>query len=89
MSKANMIKRIALELDETRESARVLIDYVLEEILAEAVESGSLVLQGFGTFSVVDKAERTGRNPQTGEPLVIAPRTVLKFKPSKALKLTK
>ena len=84
-----MIKRVALETGNSIANARELVDVVLDEILSEVVEYKQLLLQGFGTFSLVDKAERNGRNPQTGEPMVIAPKTVLKFKPSKALKLTK
>ena len=89
MSKANVIKHVALETGNNIANARELVDVVLDEILSEVIDAGSLVLQGFGTFTIVDKAERNGRNPATGEPMVIAPKTVLKFKPSKALRLTK
>ena len=89
MSKTTLIKRVALETGNSKANAKELVDCVLDEILTEIVEGGSLLLQGFGTFTLVDKAERVGRNPATGESMVIAPKTVLKFKASKALKLTK
>jgi len=41
---------------------------------------------GFGSFMVRQKKERVGRNPKTGEEIVIAPRKVLTFKPSKILR---
>jgi DNA-binding protein HU-beta len=47
---------------------------------------GKVQLIGFGTFEVGERAARTGKNPQTGEPLEIAACKVPKFKPGKALK---
>jgi len=43
-------------------------------------------LVGFGTFAVKDRAERTGRNPQTGQEITIAAAKVPAFKPGKTLK---
>jgi DNA-binding protein HU-beta len=45
-------------------------------------------LAGFGTFTVTDRKEREGRNPQTGEPIKIGATKVVKFKPGKSLKDT-
>jgi nucleoid DNA-binding protein len=50
------------------------------------VDGDKVQLVGFGTFETVHKAARKGKNPQTGEELVIAERNVPKFKPGKALK---
>ena len=47
----------------------------------------SLKIAGFGTFQLRIKAARKGRNPQTAEPMIIAPRRVLTFKPSALLRL--
>jgi DNA-binding protein HU-beta len=49
-------------------------------------EGDSVVLVGFGTFTVRDRAARTGRNPQTGEEIQIAAAKVPAFKAGKALK---
>jgi hypothetical protein len=46
----------------------------------------AITLVGFGTFDVKDRAERTGRNPQTGQEITIAAAKVPSFKPGKALK---
>lgn len=67
------------------EAERVLSAFtdVVESTLAKGE---SLTLVGFGKFEVRDRAARTGRNPQTGEPLAIAATKVPAFKPGKLLK---
>jgi integration host factor subunit alpha len=56
-------------------------------IIKATVESGeNLKIHGFGNFEVKQKADRTGRNPQTGEAITISARRVLTFKPSAVLK---
>jgi DNA-binding protein HU-beta len=59
-----------------------MIDSVSEEL----TKGEQVVLVGFGTFSVKERAARTGRNPRTGEPIQIAAATIPSFKPGKALK---
>ena len=55
-------------------------------IVKSALRKGEKIqLVGFGSFQVRAKRARKGRNPQTGEPITIAARKVLKFKPGKAL----
>jgi len=57
-----------------------LVDTVLEAV-KQTLESGEDVLiSGFGKFSVREKQERRGRNPQTGEPIMLSPRKVITFK---------
>jgi DNA-binding protein HU-beta len=54
--------------------------------MANAIKDGERVtLVGFGSFSVVRRASRTGRNPKTGELVPIPPRRVVKFRPGKEL----
>lgn len=56
-------------------------------ILKKALECGETVkISGFGSFIVKQKANRRGRNPQTGEALTIEARRILQFKPSPVLK---
>ncbi|WP_262501282.1 HU family DNA-binding protein [Porphyromonas crevioricanis] len=58
------------------------------EVLIESLRKGlKISLLGFGTFSVVDKAERKGINPATKKPIIIKARKVAKFKPGAGLKL--
>ncbi|MBN1770337.1 MAG: integration host factor subunit alpha [Deltaproteobacteria bacterium] len=57
------------------------------DIMKETLSKGEQVkVSGFGNFTVRHKARRTGRNPQTGSPIVIAERNVLTFKPSQVLR---
>jgi len=59
----------------------------LIKIIETALKAGdSITLVGFGTFAVKERAERTGRNPQTGQEITIAAAKVPSFKPGKALK---
>jgi integration host factor subunit alpha len=63
-----------------------MLDSLLE-IMKQTLESGEDVLiSGFGKFSVKEKMERKGRNPQNGQPMMIAPRKVLTFKCSGKLR---
>jgi integration host factor subunit alpha len=56
--------------------------------MKEALEGGEEVkVSGFGKWEIKQKDERRGRNPQTGEPMSISPRTIVTFKPSAVLKV--
>ena len=57
------------------------------DVVTEALQKGEKIqLVGFGSFDVKDRAERTGRNPQTKQEIVIPAARVIQFKPGKALK---
>ncbi len=66
--------------------AMAAVEAVVGAIRDELAAGNPVVLKNFGTFSVVARAGRTGRNPRTGEPLVIAPQKAVKFTPGKELK---
>ncbi len=87
MTKADIVEQVYDCLDgfSKKESADI-VEMVFESI-KETLESGEKIkISGFGNFVVRQKKERTGRNPQTGEEIRIAPRKVLTFKPSQVLK---
>jgi DNA-binding protein HU-beta len=65
-------------------AAKALEAYV-GAVAKELKKSGKLGLVGFGTFSVVKRKAREGRNPQTGKKIKIAAKKVVKFKAGKAL----
>ncbi len=70
--------------DTTQAQARKVIDAVFEQIAA-ATEAGNQVrVTGFGTFAVKDRAARTARNPQTGQPVEVPAKRVLAFRASKS-----
>ena len=58
---------------------------MLDALTGSLAKGDAVTLVGFGTFSVAERAARTGRNPQTGKPLQIAAKKVAKFKAGKGL----
>lgn len=66
--------------------AGFLVDEVLEEIAAALVAGQNVTLCNFGKFVLVEKKERKGRNPRTGEVAVVESRRVASFRPSRHLK---
>jgi nucleoid DNA-binding protein len=85
MNKADLIVEVA-KVTCTKKEAGAAVDTVLSSI-AKALKKGQKVtLPGFGTFSVVKRAARKGRNPRTGEALKIKASKAPKFTAGKGLK---
>jgi len=80
MTKAELIKAIARDAGITKTQATRVLDSYIANITKELKKNGKLGLVGFGTFSVVNKKARTGRNPQTGNKIKIKAKNVVKFK---------
>ncbi len=86
MTKADIVEKVYERIGLTKKECQELVDRVFE-IMKEALEKGEKVkISSFGTFTVKQKKERKGRNPQTGETIMLAPRKVLTFKPSRILR---
>ena len=86
MNKQELIENIAESADITKAAAGRALDSMIDSVTGSLKEGDSVVLVGFGTFTVRDRAARTGRNPQTGEEIQIAAAKVPAFKAGKALK---
>lgn len=86
MNKAELIEAVAASADLPKAAAGRAIDAMVESVTNALKEGDQVVLVGFGTFSVKERAARTGRNPQTGEPIQIKAATIPGFKAGKALK---
>ena len=86
MNKTELIEEIAKSADITKASATRALDAVIEAVTNSLRNNDSVTLVGFGTFSVGERAARTGRNPRTKEAIQIASAKVPKFKAGKALK---
>ena len=85
MNKSDLINKVA-EVTETKKDAQAAVDCVLSTI-TEALENGdSVTLVGFGTFKIIKREARDGRNPQTGKKMKIKAKNVPKFVPGKKLK---
>jgi DNA-binding protein HU-beta len=85
MTKAELIGVMADEAGITKAAAADALDAYIATVTKELKKSGKLVLVGFGTFSVVKRKAREGRNPQTGNKIKIAAKKVVKFKAGKTL----
>ena len=70
----------------SRDQCMGIVNVIFEELKEGLVQEGKVKLSGFGTFEVKQKTSRRGRNPQTGESVVISSRKVLSFKASPVLK---
>lgn len=86
MNKSQLIKNIAASANLTQAQATAALQAFETSIIDELATGGEVVLTGFGTFKVTERAARTGRNPKTGESLEIAASKVPSFKAGKALK---
>ena len=85
MTKAELVAAMAKDAEVTKaEAGRALASFA-ENVAKELKKSGRLGLVGFGTFSVVKRKARTGRNPQTGDKIQIKAKKVVKFKAGKGL----
>lgn len=85
MNKGDLINEIAAKAGLNKVAAKAALDACLESIEQALANDDSVKLIGFGTFSVVEKPERKGINPRTKEPLTIAARKTIKFKPAAEL----
>lgn len=84
MNKSDLVNELAAKLNIPQYQSRHFLD-TFQEVLTEMLKRDPIILQGFGTFEPWEQKERPGRNPRTGLPCVIAPRTSVKFKPGKFL----
>ena len=86
MNKSELVAKIAEGADLTKVQAEKALNSFIAATIQALKAGDKIALVGFGTFSAVTRAARTGRNPQTGKPMKIAEKTNGKFSPGKALK---
>ena len=86
MNKADMVEHIAKSADISKAAAGRALDALVGAVKSTLKKNGSVTLVGFGTFQVVKRKQRTGRNPRTNQAIKIPAAKVAKFKPGKALK---
>lgn len=86
MNKSQLIDKIAADADISKAAAGRVVDAFVGAVTGTLKAGDEVALVGFGTFSVRERAERTGRNPQTGKEITIAAGKVPGFRAGKALK---
>ena len=86
MNKSELIDSIADKSELTKADAGRALDGLLSAVTEALTNGDSVALVGFGTFSVKERAERKGRNPQTGAEITIKAAKIPSFKAGKTLK---
>ena len=86
MNKSELIEHIAQQADISKAAATRALEAVIGGVKSTLKKNDSVSLVGFGTFSVTERADRSGRNPRTGAAIEIKAAKVPKFRPGKALK---
>jgi DNA-binding protein HU-beta len=85
MNKQELVDAIAAESGLSKKDSKEALDALVKTVGATLKKGDNISLVGFGSFSVIQKAARTGKNPQTGKPIQIAAKKAVKFKPGKEL----
>ena len=86
MNKQQLIKAIAQDAGITQTAAAKALNAFQNQVVAALQDGEDVTLVNFGTFKAVPRAEREGRNPKTGEPLMIPAATVPRFVAGKGLR---
>jgi integration host factor subunit alpha len=86
MTKADIVEQIYEKVGFSKKESAELVELVFDLIKDTLEEGEKIKIAGFGNFIVKEKADRRGRNPQTGEEITISARKILTFKPSQVLK---
>ena len=85
MTKQELINTLAERYDLARKDVSSVLDGLADVTGEVLAEEGEITLPGIGKLKAKERAARTGRNPQTGEPVEIDAKTVVKFSAAKAL----
>ena len=86
MTKADIVERIYDRVGFSKKEAAEVVESIFEVIKVQLEKGEKVKISGFGNFVINEKRPRKGRNPQTGEEIIISGRRVLTFKPSQVLK---
>ena len=86
MTKADLVEATYEKVGSSKKDVAEVVDNVFETIRSVLEDGERVKISGFGNFTVRHKRERRGRNPQTGDEIMIGERTVMTFKASQILK---
>jgi len=85
MTKAELVAKVAREVNISKAAANRAVDSFVDGITTSLSRGDKVTFVGFGTFTVVQRKAKAGRNPRTGAPLIIKAKKVVKFKPGATL----
>ncbi len=83
MTKKDIVRRIADDLDRTTIETAPIVQKTLDAIINILAEEGRVELRNFGVFEVKKRKGRQGRNPRTGEKVMVGDQVTVKFKPGR------
>lgn len=86
LTKIDIVQAVQAEIGFTKHQSTNIVESLLETIKSKLVSGEDVLVSGFGKFCILEKRERRGRNPQTGEDLMLASRRVVRFKCSGKLR---
>lgn len=86
MNKGDLVERMSTAAEITKRQAEKALNTLMDSIQEALTKGDSVTLVGFGTFSVMSRAARKGRNPQTGREIFIPASKAPKFKAGKGLR---
>lgn len=86
MTKTQLVRHMAERLDTNNKTAAAFLEHLADTAVKETKKLGIFVIPGLGRLVKAHRKERMGRNPQTGEPIKIKAKTVVKFRVAKAAK---
>ena len=85
MTKIDIVDKICEKVGYSKKEVAKIVETVFDIIKETLQREDKILVSGFGNFFVRNKRARRGRNPQTGGPMEITPRRILRFKPSPVL----
>jgi len=85
VTKKDIVRTIAEEIDLPQFRTRVLVQRTFEALIEALVRDGRVELRNFGVFQIKQREARLARNPRTGEPVPVQAKNVVTFKPGKEM----
>jgi integration host factor subunit beta len=85
VTKKDIVRTIAEEIDLPQFRTRVLVQRTFEALIEALVRDGRVELRNFGVFQIKHREARLARNPRTGEPVAVQAKNVVTFKPGKEM----
>jgi len=85
-TKKNLTNKIYQNLGFSKNYSSIIIDDFIESLISELIKKNIIKISSFGTFKILNKKERIGRNPKTKIEAKISARKTIKFKPSLSVK---
>lgn len=86
MNKAELVEEVARQTGLTKRVCKEAVDSVIATVTDSLANGEKVTLVGFGSFKIMTRKSRRGRNPQTGEEIQIPAKEVPKFEPGKGLR---